>query len=145
MRQPSCPAELKILVADMLTAYDNYRRDHDLLHQAGTKEEISSLSASVVENYLENRSIWEELAHYKRTGSILGTHRIFDWMKTMQQIRSMRVPDLVNKKTRLENNLIRARLALRREPDHARTNDRKQRIAMMEKELSEVNLMLSIS
>jgi hypothetical protein len=135
---------LKILVADMLTAYDNYKLAHASLFEVQTREEIENASRQTVEQYLENRLIWKELTHYKETGVILGRHPIFNWMVRLDQIRGMKIADLVNLRLRLDNNLVRNRAALRRDPTGGQTARRKVRIARMEKEMLEVNRLLNL-
>ena len=143
MRRLDCPPELKILVADMITAYNDYIQSHESLFLAGTYDEISTLSERTVESYLENRRIWNELNHYKSTGEILGKHPIFAWMHRSEEIRRMKVPLLVKLKIRLENNLVRNRAALRKQPAHPKTSERRDRIASMERELAEVDRLLN--
>ena len=128
----------------MLTAYDNYKLGHACLFTARTHEEIHRAASDTVENYLENRRIWKELNHYKEKGTILGEHRIFTWLKRVDDIRGMKIGDLVNLKIRLDNNLVRNRAALRRQPDHPQTMIRKERIREMEKEQAEVNRLLNL-
>lgn len=128
----------------MLTAYDAYKRSHNLLFEAKTFEQIHEASFDTVENYLENRRIWDELNYYKEKGSILGKHPIFAWMQRQDAIRHLKVGDLVTLKIRLENNLVRNRASVRRQPKHPATADRHERIRKMELELSEVNRLLNL-
>lgn len=127
----------------MLTAYDNYKQGHAALFTAETQNAIFNASRDTVENYLENRRIWKELNHYKEKGVILGEHPIFDWIRRVDQIRGMKLSDLVNLKIRLDNNLVRNRAALRRDPAGPETANRQERICRMEKELTEVNRLLN--
>ena len=128
----------------MLTAYDCYKVAHASLFTAKTFEQIHQHSRDTVENFLENRRIWDELNYYKQHGIVLGKHPIFDWMKRLDAIRHMKVGDLVTLKIRIENNLIRNRAALRREPGHKTTADRLERIRKMEQEQIEVNRLLNL-
>ena len=128
----------------MLTAYDAYKAAHAALFEAKTREEIEHASRQSVEQYLENRLIWDELSHYKETGAILGRHPIFEWMVRLDQIRGLKIADLVNLKIRLDNNLVRNRAALRKDPAGNQTARRKERITRMEKEMMEVNRLLSL-
>ena len=66
LNSPDCPDVLKILVADMFTAYDLYLK---------TFRELGELpDETTVENYLEDRSIWEELEYYRDNHVLLGKH-----------------------------------------------------------------------
>ncbi len=128
----------------MLTAYDAYKLAHESLFSAKTFEQIHQYSHDTVENYLENRRIWAELNYYKENGTILGNHPIFSWMLRLDAIRHMKVGDLVTLKIRIENNLVRNRASVRRQPKHPATADRQERIRKMEQELSEVNRLLNL-
>ena len=143
MRLLSCPPELKILVADMLSAYDRYKQAHESLFSAMTAEDIQRFSSDTVENYIENRLSWQELTHYKEKGVILGTHPIFARLRRIDEIRAMKNADLVHLKIRLENNLVRNRSRLRKFPEHPNTLMRKELIAKQELELAEVNRLLN--
>lgn len=128
----------------MITAHSDYVQSHQDLFTASTFEEIERASRSTVESYLENRRIWDELNHFKNTGQILGRHPIFDWTARLEAIRRMKIGDLVKLKIRLDNNLVRTRAAVRRQPGHVNTADRLQRIDTLQKELTEVNRMLNL-
>ena len=128
----------------MLTAYDAYKTAHESLFAVKTFEDIHKASRDTVENYLENRLIWDELNYYKQHGAVLGKHPIFAWMQRMDAIRHMKIGDLVTLKIRLENNMIKNRAKVRKEPGHKSTLDRLERIRKMEQELIEVNRLLNL-
>lgn len=128
----------------MLSAHDNYVQGHDRLFSATTHDELHQASSDTVENYLENRRIWDELNHYKTKGQILGLHPIFAWITRQNEIRSMRMKELFQLKTRLENNLVRNRAAIRRQPGHPNTRSREEKIVQLEKELAEVNRVINL-
>lgn len=75
LNSPDCPDELKILVADMFTSYDNYKYAHARLQILPDAESAAAAVADcekVVNEYLKNREIWEELEYYRENGTILG-------------------------------------------------------------------------
>ena len=143
MRLSDCPPELKILVADMLTAYDNYKQGHAGLFAAQTLADLLQASRGTVENYLENRLIWKELNHYKENGSMLCQHPIFAWIKRTDEIRQMNTPDLVTLKINHTSNIDRNKGYIRKQPNHPLTLKRQERIKEMEQELKEVNRQLN--
>jgi len=145
LKQKTCPGVLKELVADMLTAYDAYIQGHSKLVEGSSAEEIAELSKSVVENYLENREIWDELNHFKTTGTLLGKHPIFDWMKRKAEIHAMKDAELVILRDQLKNKIPRTKKQIADEPDHKETAKRVQRVEQFEQELLEVNTLLGIS
>ena len=116
---------------------------HDRLFSATTPEELFQASRDTVEKYIENRLIINELEFYKENLRLLGKHPIFSWIRRSDEIRGMKIGDLVNLKIRLENNLVRNRKKVRTEKNHPQTASRIERIKEMEKELSEVNRLLN--
>ncbi|MDR2825005.1 MAG: hypothetical protein LBB41_07400 [Prevotellaceae bacterium] len=73
-----CPNELKLLVTEMFFAYDKYRAAFDELGEDKTSDENLKNAQAVVENYLNNRAIWDELEYYKANGTVLGEHPVFN-------------------------------------------------------------------
>ncbi len=144
LTKKDCPGELKELVADMLTAYDNYTQAHAKLFENISQQEVEELSKTVVENYLENRAIWKELNHYKEHGKVLGEHPIFDWFQRRDEIRQMKEGDLVKLRDQLKNKLPRTKKKIKEEPDHKDTEKRKERVLQFESELDLVNQLLKI-
>lgn len=114
LNSPDCPDILKVLVADMFTSYDNYKAAHARL-QVLADDEIAAAAVAdcekVVDEYLKNREIWEELEYYRANGSILGKAAKFreleaieDYSKLseldlMSQLRSAAVNESKHKKT----------------------------------------------
>lgn len=74
LNSEDCPDILKILVADMFTAYGKYREAHARLAADNSADAIAAADdcRTVVEEYLKNREIWDELNYYKENGKILG-------------------------------------------------------------------------
>ena len=128
----------------MLTAHDAYKEAHACLFNATTLEQIHQASRDTVENYLENRRIWDELNHYKAHGILLGKHPIFDWMKRLDEIRHMPTGDLVKLKNRTSHNLICKRSMLEKGPANNNTAKRLLRIAWLDRELIEVDRLLNM-
>lgn len=76
LKYPDCPDILKVLVADMFTAYDAYRESFERLQEMPDEATAESMAEAekTVTAYLNNRAIWAELDHYRDTGLILGNH-----------------------------------------------------------------------
>lgn len=88
LNDPDCPDILKVLVSDMFTAHGTYKEAHARL-QTATDEESAALCESVVESYLANREIREELDHYRDHGTILGRAAKFRLMEQEEDFTSM--------------------------------------------------------
>jgi len=144
LASPDCPTELKILVHDMLTAYVNYVDGHKRLFEATTGEELQEIAAGVVENYIENHEIWDELNHYKTAGELLGKHAIFAQSARIAEIKAMTTADQVKLQKNLMNNLARTKKNIADHPDHKNTEERKASVAQFEFELSVVNPLLGL-
>ena len=74
LTDPKCPDILKILVADMFTAYGKYRVAHQQLAQVPDDKMAPELTATVLDNFLEDRAIMAELEYYRDNGQLLGRH-----------------------------------------------------------------------
>ena len=144
LKEKDCPDPLKILVADMISAFDSYHAAHERLFSALTPEDFATASADVVENYLENREIWDELNHYKEKQEILGKHPIFERLIRFAEIAQMTGTELVKLQKSLENNIARNKKKIADEPDHPETNSRNERVEDYTAELNEVKRLLSL-
>jgi hypothetical protein len=140
----TCPEVLKILVNDMLTAYETYIVGHQKLVESANESDMLALSESVVENYLENREIWDELNHYKENNELLGKHAIFAWMDRKAEIEAMQNAELVKLRDQLTNKIPRTKKQIVDEPEHKETAKRKVRIEQFEMELELVNDRLGL-
>lgn len=144
LKEQNCPNELKILVADMLTAYYNYVEAHPKLLLAESAEELSALAGTVVENYLENRSIWEELNYYKENRVILGEHPKLKELAFRNEIADMTTPELIKLKDNLYNKITRTKKQITDNNKPHLSEERNMRVADFEKQLFIVKKALGI-
>lgn len=95
LNDPDCPDELKILVADKLTAYAKYKKGVEFLKQiedgsaTATDEEINFLGKEVTEAFEENQEIYKELNVFKETGVLLGEHPLFTKLALTREVEAM--------------------------------------------------------
>lgn len=95
LNERDCPDEFKILVADMFVAYDLYRESHAMLVNTPDdvlSEETFRWAQTVVENFLANREMWEELEYYRDNHEILGKAKIMQGLAERKEISAL--PDL---------------------------------------------------
>ena len=98
----NCPDELKVLVADKITAFQTYIEAHAKLvkHSNGelalTEEELKQVTKDSVENFEANREIFKELDYYKIHGKILGEHPIFRELTLQREVDAMSNKECVN-------------------------------------------------
>lgn len=145
LRSKDCPSELKILVADLLTTHDNYVRDHDALFATLNDEEIAALSASVVDNYIENRQIWDELVHYKENGKPLGEHPVWERAKRLTELNNLSNAELVRLSKNYPTNISRIKTKLAEEPDSPQTAKRQASLENYTWELEHINKLLGLN
>lgn len=112
LNSPECPDELKILVSDMFAAFDLYREGHAELVKAPddvANEEMLRVAQTVVENFLKNREIWEELDYYKQNGKVLGKAPIFETMMKKKEFRELPDIQLTQKLNNAKSSISKAK------------------------------------
>ena len=138
LRSQDCPEEFKIMVADMFTAYDNYREAYTLLSDKNTKDENLELAQAVVENYLANRAMWEELDYYLANGEILGNLPIFELLKLRKEISDLSDMDLIKKLNTTKPNITKSKKAIEAAKDAEEKAEAEKRLAKWQQVKSEV-------
>lgn len=106
-----CPDVFKILVADKITAFEDFLKGHENLSvlvygdeekgiepQELTNEELYLLGAQIIEDFKLNEDIYEELTYYRDNNEVLGKHPKLKDLALQQEV------DAMNKAT-LEKNL----------------------------------------
>lgn len=109
LSEPGTPNELKVLVSNKITAYHEYKAAHAKLFDNLPADEEYANVRNLVENYIENYTIHQELAHYQKTKTILGKHPIFEEMKRLKKYRHTNSVELFKQKKRVEHNIWRIR------------------------------------
>jgi len=144
--EKDCPDEFKVLVADMITAHEKYIKGHELLYHVANKSNSDCFAAAelVVENYLNNRAIWAELEHYKKTGTILGLHPAFDKFRRREEIENMNAEDLLKLYRNLPRNISRDKIKVKENRDSEENKERLDRIAEREAEMKLVKRIMGI-
>ena len=138
LRSQDCPEEFKIMVADMFTAYDNYREAYTLLSDKNTKDENLQLAEAVVENYLANRAMWEELDYYLANGEILGNLPIFELLKLRKEISALTDMDLMKKLNTTKPNITKSKKAIETAKNSEEKSEAEKRMAKWQQVKSEV-------
>ena len=142
LRDPNCPPELKILAADKITAHDCYIRAHERLFDCTTLDECYTTAREAIENFIENRAIFQELDYYREHGAVLGKHRIFEYLRRRQQLREMNIVDLLAEQRRLRSAIWRIDDELKKGTKPHLQNERMQRRRQKETLLDEVNKLI---
>lgn len=143
LNNEDCPNELKILAADKITAYGNYVSAHLELFDCVDTQECFAVAKKVVENFIENRKIFSELTYYKEHKSVLGKHPIFNEINRLNGLRRLSVVELFRRKENLEESIWRIRNEINKgDKPHLQTS-RESRLKKKQRELSEVNRIIS--
>jgi len=109
LSEPGTPNELKVLVSNKITAYHEYKAAHAKLFDNLSPDEEYANVRNLVENYIENYTIHQELSHYQKNRTILGKHPIFEEMKRLKKYRHTNSVELFKQKKRVEHNIWRIR------------------------------------
>lgn len=99
LNSPDCPDVLKILVADMFTAYGEYKAAHARLQALGDADSATAAAdcEKVVLEYLKNREIRDELEYYRENGAILGKAAKFREAQKAEDLTVLSDVDLISK------------------------------------------------
>jgi len=147
LSEPNCPEELKVLVSDMITAHTRYMDGHEKLYHVVNKDNDTCFDAVqlVVENYLNNRKIWDELRYYRDNGKILGEHEIFSRRNRTQELESMSAVELLKLYRNLPQNIVYYKTLITQDSDSDKQIERIERMNWFEFELKVVKRLMGIS
>ena len=112
----SCPDVLKVLVADMFTAYGRFRDSFAALQAGDMQRVMAAECEAAVENYIEDRTILEELTYYRDHKALLGHHpkvRATLHPDEEPDYMAMDVSELVKKLNSAQSNVSKAAAAVR--------------------------------
>lgn len=120
LRSKDCPNEFKILTADAITAFENYKTGHKelfdkvaaLADPVLTDYEIFAVACQVLEDFELNHEIHAELQHYQDTGEILGKHSIFADLMLERELEALTPAALAKKHTNYKTYVSKASTAL---------------------------------
>lgn len=119
LNQEECPDVLKVLVADMFTAYGRYVEAHARLRQLPDTTADVDTTREVVEQFLADRECMAELEHYRDNGQLLGQHpKVRVWME-QQQINGMTDVELLKELKNATANVSKARAKME-DPDRCK-------------------------
>ena len=113
-----CPDVLKVLVADLFTAYGRFREAFESLQKGDLQRVMASECETAVENYVENRMIFDELEYYRDNKTLLGRHpkvrAVLRPDDDEPDYMAMDVADLVKKLNSAQANVSKASAAVRK-------------------------------
>lgn len=107
LTREDCPNNYKILVGDLVTAYDNYIAKRKTLFANTTNEDWATLARDVVTQYELRKDIFAELEHFQKTGKVLGKHPLFVRESLKEELVKQTAAYLGKRKDTLERNIRR--------------------------------------
>lgn len=133
LNQPDCPDVLKVLTADLFSAYYRYRDAYAELQQMPDNADAvktAELAETVVENYLTNKELWAELDYYKEHGEILGKSEAVKKLLQKEDVESLSDIELTTKLSNARANLSKAKKNL----ETAENEDKREKaMALLDK------------
>lgn len=134
--------ELEALASRKFAKYHAYVRLHSLLRDCTDLTQCAKVAGELVDNYIDNRLIWQELNWYKEHGSILGKHPAFAEFRRRRQLNDMSVKQLVKRQQQVEMNIWRVKNELAKGDKPHLDATRQERLAGYEKERADILRLL---
>ena len=117
-------------------------RLHAQLRDCTSLKQCADVSRDLIDNYIENRMIWEELNYYKVHHSLLGKHPAFAEFRRRSELLQLPVKELVRRQRQVENNIWRVKSEIAKEDKPHLDPIRRERLTGYEKELNDINRLL---
>lgn len=143
LNRADCPIELETLASRKFARYHAYVELHKNLNNCTSLDECATKSKELIDNYIDNRSIWNELHYYQQHNKLLGKHPIFLEFRRRKELLALPVKDLVHRQQQISNNIWRVKNELSKKNKPHLDIERKARLASYEAELNEVNRLLN--
>lgn len=134
--------ELEALASRKFTKYRAYVRLHRQLRDCTSLEDCARVSGELVDNYIDNRLIWEELTWYKEHGSLLGKHPAFAEFRRRRELNNLPVKELVKRQRQVEMNIWRVKSEMAKGDKPHLDATRRERLAGYEKERADIVRLL---
>ena len=134
--------ELEALASRKFTKYRAYVRLHRQLRDCTTLEQCAKVAGELVDNYIDNRLIWQELHWYQEHGSILGKHPAFAEFRRRRELNGMPIKELMKRLRQVEMNIWRVNNELAKGDKPHLDAQRRERLAGYEKERADILRLL---
>lgn len=134
--------ELEALASRKFTKYRAYVRLHRQLRDCTSLEDCAKVAGELVDNYIDNRLIWQELNWYKEHGSLLGKHPAFAEFRRRRELNNLPVKELVKRQRQVEMNIWRVKSEMAKGDKPHLDATRRERLAGYEKERADIVRLL---
>lgn len=142
LNRPDCPMELEALASRKFAKYHAYVRLYKQLRGCADLGECAKVAGELVDSYIDNRLIWQELNWYQQHGSILGKHPAFAEFRRRKELNGMPVKALVKRQQQVEMNIWRVKSEMAKGDKPHLDAVRRERLAGYEKERADILRLL---
>lgn len=151
LREEDCPNEFKILTADAITAFHNFKEAHtELFNEVVlpentelTNEEIYAIAAKLLSDFELNREIHAELEYYAKNNEILGEHEIFADLKKQRELNALTSVEISRKLGNIKSNISKKKKKLTETKDAELKLKLSEEIKALETEKAELDARLT--
>lgn len=112
------------------------------MFDVSTPEECSEVAGKLMDNYLENRQIYEELEYYRASGNVLGKHPIFRGFQRSAEIHRMSIKELIKEQRNVQYNIWRVRKQIEKNDKPHLDTERRTKLKQYEDDLALINKLL---
>lgn len=134
--------ELEALASRKFAHYHTYVRLHKKLRDCTSLKECADVSRQLIDSYIDNRMIWEELNYYKGHHALLGKHPAFSEFRRRSELLHLPIKELVKRQQQVLNNIWRVKNEMAKGDKPHLDAVRRERLAGYEKELADINRLL---
>lgn len=142
LSEPDCPVELQALVTRRITRYHEYSSLYPKLREAETLTELSTVCGQLLDAYIDNQQIFQELEYYQKHRKVLGRHPYFQHFRQVYKLRSMSIRDLIREQEKTRDNIWRVNSEIRKGNKPHLDQKRRQKLQQYELKLQEINNLL---
>lgn len=146
LKEKDCPNELKVLVSDMLTAYDKYREKHSELFLSAGEDQLKEIAKTVVDNYLRNRNIWDILVYYRENKCLpeIEENKKSAWEIREAEIRALSNADLVKLLNNVKPYISNSEKKIEKNPQSPKIQEWKEKLEFKRKEKALIEQLLNL-
>lgn len=137
-----CPLELQALVTVRISDYHAYQAAWHKLFDCASLVECAKTAGLLIDKFIDNRKIFNELNYYQLNHKVLGHHPIFRDFQQIKNLRKMNIKDLIRRQKQVENNIWRVKNEMAKNNKPQLDDIRNDRLKSYEKELHEINKLL---
>lgn len=134
--------ELEALASRKFSRYHSYVRLHKKLRDCTSLQECADVSRQLIDSYIDNRMIWQELNYYKEHHALLGKHPAFAEFRRRKELMNWGIRELLQRQRQVRDNIWRVKSEMAKGDKPHLDIVRRERLAGYEKELADINRLL---